>query len=389
MPLTTTISSIRNLFQDRIFPAVEDRTGPLTEKHRLFVSVLDWVKVETFFLDCPVTAGRPMADRVALASAFIAKAIWNLPTTRHLIDRLHADPVLRRLCGWERSSDVPSEATFSRAFAGFADIGLPGRMHEALIRATLGREDVLVGHLSRDSTAIEAREKPARKKKPEESEEAENPRKKGTRAKRKRSSGEAKEPEERRLEKQLAMTLPAMLKDLPKVCDIGAKKGARGFATCWVGYKLHLDTADGGIPVSCLLTSASTHDSQAAIPLATMSDQRVTSLYDLMDSAYDAAEIHAHSQSLGHVPLIDPNPRRNRTRKEALRLEARAQRAAGRIDAKAIRYRERTNVERVNARIKDDFGGRHVRVRGPDKVACHLMWGILALTVDQLLRLAV
>jgi hypothetical protein len=32
---------------------------------------------------------------------------------------------------------------------------------------------------------------------------------------------------------------------------------------------------------------------QAAIPLATMSAGRVTNLYDLMDSAYDVAEITA------------------------------------------------------------------------------------------------
>ena len=59
----------------------------------------------------------------------------------------------------------------------------------------------------------------------------------------------------------------------------------------WIGYKLHLDAIDGGIPVSCLLTSASVHDSQAAIPLATLTARRVDSLYDLMDSAYDAPVI--------------------------------------------------------------------------------------------------
>lgn len=122
------------------------------------------MKVETFFPACPASAGRPTADRVALATAFIAKAIWDLPTTRHLIDRILSDPALRRMCGWGRCSEVPGEATFSRAFAGFAKGDLPGRMHEALIRSTLGRNDVIVGHLSRDSTAIEAREQPARKK---------------------------------------------------------------------------------------------------------------------------------------------------------------------------------------------------------------------------------
>ena len=79
--------------------------------------------------------------------------------------------------------------------------------------------------------------------------------------------------------------------------------------TSWIGYKLHIDAADGGIPVSCILTSASLHDSQVAIPLATMSAERVTNLYDLMDSAYDAPEIGWHSYLLGHVPIIDINPR--------------------------------------------------------------------------------
>jgi hypothetical protein len=35
----------------------------------------------------------------------------------------------------------------------------------------------------------------------------------------------------------------------------------------------------------------------------------------------------------------------------------------------------------------DEFGGRNVRVRGPDKVMAHLMFGVLALATDQLMRL--
>jgi hypothetical protein len=65
-------------------------------------------------------------------------------------------------------------------------------------------------------------------------------------------------------------------------------RNAKGHKTSWIGYKLHIDTADGDIPVSCLLTSASVHDSQVALPLATITSGRVTNLYDLMDSAYDA-----------------------------------------------------------------------------------------------------
>ena len=77
-----------------------------------------------------------------------------------------------------------------------------------------------------------------------------------------------------------------------------------------VGYKLHIDTADGGIPISCVLTAASVHDSQVAIPLATITATRVTNCYDLMDSAHDAEAIKQHSRHLEHVPVIDVNPRR-------------------------------------------------------------------------------
>ena len=129
------------------------------------------------------------------------------------------------------------------------------------------------------------------------------------------------------------------------------------------------------------------HDSQAAIPLATLTARRVTSLYDLMDSAYDAPEIRAFSQKLGHVPIIDVNPSRRAELKAERKREALAERCIGHLSPEARRYRERSTVERVNGRLKEEFGGRHVRARGPDKVMCHLMFGILALTVEQLMRL--
>ena len=164
------------------------------------------------------------------------------------------------------------------------------------------------------------------------------------------------------------------------------KRNAKGHTTSWIGDKLHIDAADGGIPLSCILTSASLHDSQVAIPLATMTAERVTNLYDLMDSAYDVPEIGWHSYLLGHVPIIDINPR-DKDYKEELAREAGAQSRIGYVHPADERYDERSNVERVNAGLKDNCGGRHVRVRGHAKVHCHLMFAILALTVDQLMRL--
>ncbi len=176
-----------------------------------------------------------------------------------------------------------------------------------------------------------------------------------------------------------------MLEELPKRCTVGVKRNAKGHTQKWTGYKLHMDVADGGVPISGFVSSASLHDSQAAIPLATISQLRVRNLYDLMDSAYDAKQIHEHSKGLGHVRIIDHNPRRNG--KVALIREKTAQRAAGLVLPEDVRYREHSTVERAFGRLKDEFGGRNVRVRGHKKVTCHLMFGVLVLTVDQLLRM--
>jgi hypothetical protein len=123
-----------------------------------------------------------------------------------------------------------------------------------------------------------------------------------------------------------------------------------------------------------------------ALPLAELTNQRVTSLYDLMDSAYDAPIIKEHSKSLGHVPVIDINPRSNKKLKEELKAEGQRADLINFERPEDRRYNERSNVERVNGRLKDEFGGKMVRVRGCAKVMAHLMFGILALTADQLLR---
>ena len=84
--------------------------------------------------------------------------MWDIPTTRALVERLKVDRQLRNLCGRVLISEIPSESTFSRAFAEFAESDLAGQMHKAVIRELL--EQSIVGHVSRDSTAIPAREKP-------------------------------------------------------------------------------------------------------------------------------------------------------------------------------------------------------------------------------------
>lgn len=74
---------------------------------------------------------------------------------------LRSNPNLRFICGFAKRNDVPSELTFSRAFSEFAKAGLGIKVHDALVKEHLSTE--LIGHVSRDSTAIVGREKPAKK----------------------------------------------------------------------------------------------------------------------------------------------------------------------------------------------------------------------------------
>jgi Transposase DDE domain/Transposase domain (DUF772) len=362
--LLQVLASFGRVLQGHLFPALESELGPLTDLQQKLVRTLAMLHLDGFVV-VRHGRGRPPHDRGAIARAFVAKAIFNVPNTRALLDRLQNDSVLRRLCGWETAKEVPDESVFSRAFAEFARDRFAEHVHTALIERT--QKERLIGHISRDATAIEARERPVPKPKTE-APQPEPRYRKGAKKK--------KSPEQMtRLERQCSgtMTPEQMIDELPRVCDVGCKTNSNGHKYVWIGYKLHLDVADGQIPISCVLTSASLHDSQVAVPLAELTAQRVTSLYDLMDNGYESDLIRQRSRELGHVPIIDAQKRGSQEPTMA--------------PHEAVRFRERTAVERVYSRLKDEFGGQYVRVRGWAKVMTHLMFGILALTVDQILRL--
>ncbi len=374
--------------QGSLFPWLREEVDPITEALGQLVTTLDVIGLEAFVPEPPRGPGRPPEDRRALARAFVAKAVLGIPTTTALIERLAVDKPLRHILGWERRSQVPSEATFSRAFAEFAQGDLPARMHAALIERSLGGR--IVGVIARDATEIEAREKPAAKEAndnkddPPSPDGAQPPRKRG----RPRKDEQRPKPQPTRLERQTQQNLDQMVADLPTACDVGCKKNSKGYKETWIGYKLHIDVACGQIPVSCVLTSASVHDSQVAIPLMTMTGARISYLYDLMDAAYDAAAIHDHSRALGHAPIIDRNFRAQHEVKAEWQREVDRMKFIHMPDPDDAIYNFRTMVERVNARLKDEFGARFLRVRGAIKVKCHLMFGILALAADQILRAA-
>lgn len=392
-----------------LLPVLNEEIGPLSEKEKGLVEICELLRLESFLSNsgwCGI--GRKPASRLAIAHAFVAKALWNLPTTRALIDGLQRDTSLRRLCGWhDGPSQVPDEATFSRAFAEFTKMGLGQAVHDALVTTHLGKEIIL--HSSTDSTAIEAREKavsttpptaeapalladfllaqvvgispvstPKQAPSPTVVEpKAETPKKIKRKRGRPRKGQEPPEPDPTRLQRHLTGSYDANFLDMPEVsCTHGCKKNAKGHTDHWIGYKLHASTGDGEIPLAVYLSAASLHDSQPAIILQQLVSQRTGAvLYDLKDAAYDAAAIKAHSQSLGSVPIIDANKRRGAEPPPPMEPD------------RAQHYKARSGAERFNSDLKDNHGGRTVRVRGPAKVMTHLMFGVLVMTAESLIRL--
>ena len=134
--LRTTFAPYWQSIQHALFPQLEHVLGPLTRKQQQLVQTLEIIRIEQWIPRHFRMTGRPPKDRAAMARAFVAKAVYDMPTTRVLLDRLDTDAALRRLCGWEKKSAVPSESVFSRAFAEFAHTQLPQRVHEALIGNT-------------------------------------------------------------------------------------------------------------------------------------------------------------------------------------------------------------------------------------------------------------
>lgn len=355
--MTPALHGLWKHVQRELIPMLEDEVGELGELDKKFVRIIALLPLEAFAQRYAWRGlGCPPESRLWMLHAFVAKETYGFPTRKALVEGLRSRPVLRRLCGWESASCVPSESTFSRAFAQFAADRVLELVHAELIRRHCG--DSLAGHVSRDSTAIEAPDKSPIAKRPAP-----------VRGKPGRPpKGSAAAPAvPKRLELQPGRSLEENLADLPKAPDCSGKRGSKGSMEYWRGYKLHVDVIDGDIPVSAVLTSASTHDSQVAIPLMQMTGGRVRSCYQLMDAAYDASAIHEFAEQQGQVAIIEP------ARKgQWVPLDpARRRRLAG-----------RSASERFNARLKENHGGRTVRVRGAAKVMCHLMFGVLVIAAS-------
>ena len=175
--------------------------GFVTEEHKCFIHLLRVLEESIPKVERPsFTVGRKAYDDLALIRSSLAKQFFKLDTVSSLRNRLLSDPTLRQICGF---ITVPSESTFSRRFSYYAQ--------QKLMESTLGplvtdyMESHIVGHICRDSTAIEAREKATNTKK--------EVKPKGKRGRPKKGS-KPKIKEQTILENQVSQSLDYLLSEL-------------------------------------------------------------------------------------------------------------------------------------------------------------------------------
>ena len=367
--------------ENTLFPTLRDELilGELSTKEQKLIKILDFAEIEKNIT--VVTITKTPKDREEIARAFIAKSVYNLQTTRDLIDRLHIDRTLRVLCGWRYANSIPSESKFSRVFKELSDMEIAQKTHEKFIKEYLSEK--IFFHNATDATKIPLREKPIKVEKEEK--------KKYKRGRPKK--GEIREPiKPKILEQQKEMkSVKEMLNLVSTNCGVGIKQNSKGNREVWIGGKLHISAVDGDIPITAFYSGANVHDSSVALPLIQETSQRVNYLYDLQDAGYDAEIIREFSIKHNHRPLIDINPKNSKALKVKIALisdEIKSFKAINQhLNLDKEHYNQRSMVERVNKYLKDDFGCDKIYYQGADKVASILAFGILSVCIHQSLKL--
>ena len=370
---------IKNI-ENSLFPELKEQLGILSSKEQKLIKILDFAQIENNITVVKIT--NTPKDREEIAKAFIAKSVYNMQTTRDLIDRLRIDRTLRVLCGWRYTNKIPSESKFSRVFAELSDLKIAEKTHEKFVEEYLS--DTLFLYNASDATAMPLREKPVKKPK----EEPKEKRKRGRPKK-----GEKVEPKKPKiLEQQQGMTeTREMLSLLSTECGVGVKQNSKGNREVWIGGKLHISAVDGDIPITAIYTGANVHDSSVAVPLIKETSRKVNYLFDLLDAGYDADIIREYSRLNGHRPIIDINPKNSKELKAKIALVKEEKEKFKffnlPLSSDIHHYNQRSMVERVNKYVKDDFGCKSIYYQGATKVASVLQFAILSVCIHQSLKL--
>ncbi len=294
--------------------------------------------------------GRIGYDLVSIFGILILKLHYHQRTMKDTLLLLEEHMNLRDILGL---AQVPSEASMSRLSKTVEGIVSIGALHERLTKVYTQGMQRVIGHLSIDSTIIEAREKPYRKSKEVQQQPA-PPKKRG-----RKPNGS---PEHQEYLEQLAQEEQARLQYLAEPpetsiaevelrCSLTAKQNSKGKRQWFIGYKAHIAADEFGVPISFAVTGACVHDSKVAVPLLKMANQETEFLYILLDKGYISPAVNEYADMIERKVIID---RKGYKGVAPIPLEP----------AYAQRYKARTTVERTNSELKDGFLPDKIYKRG-------------------------
>lgn len=283
--------------------------------------------------------GRNGYALLGILGIMLLKLSYQMRTMKQTLQLLRENGNLKDMLAIAR---VPSEATVSRLSKEVEQIVHPSDLHGRVVQSYAKSLDrIAVGHLSIDSTTIEAREKPVKTRIPR----AKTLEKRGRKAKGSLEQQRYRERQARLEQERIAYlheSFEASLAKLELRCSLTAKQNSKGKRQWFVGYKAHLATDDHGVPMSFAVTGASVHDSQVAVPLMKKTRETADFLYALLDKGYVSPVINDYVDMIGRKAIID---RRAYKGMVADPLDPASQQ----------RYAARTTVERTNSELKDGY----------------------------------
>ena len=299
--------------------------------------------------------GRNGYALASILGIMLLKLLYQQRTMKQTLLLLHENGNLKDMLA---ITEVPSEATVSRLSREVEQIVPPSSLHGRVVQAYAKSLDRLaVGHLSIDSTIVEAREKPVRTRVPK----AKPPKKRGRKAKGSLDEQQHRERQAQQEQERIAYLQESFETSLGKLelrCSVTAKQNSKGKKQWFIGYKAHLATDDHGVPMSFAVTGASVHDSQVAVPLMKKTRETADFLYALLDKGYISPVINDYVGMIGRKAIID-----RRAYKGVV---------ADPLDqASQQRYGARTTVERTNSELKDGYLPDVIYKRG-----CHARYEI-------------
>lgn len=295
--------------------------------------------------------GRTGYDLMAILGIMLLKLFYRQATMKETLLLLQENGNLKDILG---ICSIPSQASLSRLSRTVEMIAHPSELHKRLSSQYIQEMNRMVGHLSIDSTTIEAREKPYRNKEDTPIKPAKPKKKRGRKRKGSKEEQEYREQQAREAAAKCAyLAEPAekSISELEMRCSLTAKQNSKGKKQWFIGYKAHLAVDDFGVPISYAVTGACVHDSTVAVPLLKLAHERTDFLYVLLDKGYISKTINAYVDGIERVVIVD---KRSSKRKKAIPLEP----------ATALRYQARTTVERTNGELKDGYLPDKIYKRG-------------------------